>query len=242
MSYERSFSILDSVDSTNNYAMGKVHAGMAKHGQAWFAKHQTAGKGQRGNTWLSRPDDNIILTVIIQPGTAFPIGSFYFNALVSMTCLQFLRQWDSHNFSIKWPNDLYWRDRKAGGMLIENVIQGNEWKWAVVGIGININQEEFPEGVKNPCSLSLINEQKFDSIELARELHTRIVDDLEKRPSAQEILQDYNHHLFQKNKEVKLKKGNSTFSTTIKEVDAFGRLHTEDTMERCFEFGEVSWV
>jgi BirA family biotin operon repressor/biotin-[acetyl-CoA-carboxylase] ligase len=152
MKHVRSFSILNSVDSTNNYAMGKVHAGMAKHGQAWFANDQTAGKGQRGRTWASTPGENIILTVVIQPDALLTTKTFPFNAYIALTCLDFLQKTAGDHFSIKWPNDLYWCDRKAGGILIENVIQGTEWKWSVVGIGINVNQLTFPESVTNAVS------------------------------------------------------------------------------------------
>ena len=222
--------------------MGKVHAGMAKHGQAWFAKDQTAGKGQRGNVWVSQPEDNIILTVSLQPGSIFPMGTFYFNAFVALTCIKFLQKWDEKNFTIKWPNDLYWRDRKAGGILIENVIQGSEWRWAVVGIGINVNQADFPDHLKNPVSLNLITDRKFDAVELGKQLHTMLMEDFSHLPPVDRLLNEYNQHLYQKNKEVKLKKENSSFFTRIKEVDSFGNLQTEDTMERSFKFGEVSWI
>jgi len=242
MKLETSFSILDSVDSTNNYAMGKVHAGMAKHGQAWFAKDQTAGKGQRGNTWISKPGDNIILTVSLRPDSLFTAKNFYFNAFIALTCLKFLRKIAGENFSIKWPNDLYWNDRKAGGILIENVIQGTEWRWSVVGIGINVNQDEFSDALKNPVSLSLITGRKYETIELARELHEMIMQEFIHTSVPETIMEEYNKNLYKKDSQVKLRKENSSFITTIKGVDAFGSLLTEDTLERSFAFGEVSWV
>ncbi len=242
MKQETSFSILDSVDSTNNYAMGMVHAGMAKHGQAWFARDQTAGKGQRGNTWLSKPGENIILTVSLRPKSLFTAKNFYFNAYIALSCLKFLQKIAGEHFSIKWPNDLYWNDRKAGGILIENVIQGNEWRWAIVGTGINVNQVDFPPGLKNPVSRAQITGSVFNAVELAKHLHHKIVADFSILPAPENLLEEYNHHLYKKGQEAKLKKNNSSFFTTIKEVDAFGTLHTEDTMQRSFTFGEVSWI
>lgn len=242
MEHERSFSILDSVDSTNNYAMGMVHAGLAKHGQAWFAKDQTAGKGQRGNSWFSEPGENIILTVCLHPKSLFTAKNFYFTAFIALTCLKFLEKTTGEQFSIKWPNDLNWNDRKAGGILIENVIQGGDWRWSVVGMGINLNQVNFPPDLKNPVSLAQITGLRYDAIQLARELHAAIVDDLGRLSAPEILLEEYNNHLYQKEKNVKLKKGNGSFVTKIKGVDAFGNLHTEDTLERSFTFGEVSWV
>ena len=222
--------------------MGIVHAGLAKHGQAWFAKDQTAGKGQRGNTWLSHPGDNIILTVSLQPASVFTVDKFYFNACIALSTLKFLREYGGEDFFIKWPNDLYWRDRKAGGILIENVIQGQTWRWSVVGIGINVNQKDFPTRLLNPVSLSLITGQGYDAVELAMKLHEIILDDLASLTSPELILQAYNDNLYKKDQEVRLKKDNGYFLTTIKGVDAFGNLLTEDVMERSFTFGEVSWI
>ena len=70
--------------------------------------------------------------------------------------------------SIKWPNDIYWRDRKAGGILIENILQGKKWKFAIVGIGININQTLFPASLPNPVSLKQITGKTFNVVELGK--------------------------------------------------------------------------
>lgn len=238
------FSILDSVDSTNNYAMGQVHAGLAKHGKAWFANNQTAGKGQRGKAWQSSPGDNIILSIIIEPFPGTGVHRFSFNASIVLACIYFLQSLTAESFKIKWPNDIYWRDRKAGGILIENVLQGNQWKWSVIGVGININQTNFPMNLKNPVSLKDITGIKYDTIALAKQLHTFILKwiELPDEVPVVKIMQDYNAVLYKKDEEVQLRKNNIVFKTHIKEVDQFGNLLTRDVMDRSFIFGEVEWL
>lgn len=238
------FHILDQVDSTNNYAMGKVHAGLAKHGMAWFAWFQTSGKGQRGRSWLSEPGENIMLSVALEPPALFNFHPFLFNALIANTCRQWLNRYFSGEIKIKWPNDLYINDRKAGGILIENNYQGKSWKWGVAGIGININQVTFPPEAGRPISLKQLTGSSFDTIELARELHLSLLEafSLVKPSDLTVILKDYNAHLYKKGELVRLRKQNIVFETIVKEADANGRLHTEDNMTRQFDFGEVEWV
>lgn len=238
------FNVLDSVDSTNNYAMAKLQEGTAKHGMAWFAHEQTAGRGQQGKNWESRAGQNIALSIVIQPAKLFHLNQFYFNALLSNICQQFLRNYAGEEISVKWPNDLYWRDRKAGGILIENKLSGRSWKWAVVGIGINVNQMAFSSRLLNPISIKKITGRTYDPIVLAGELHSQVLDGINNitEESFPNILLEYNERLFQKDKIAKLKKGNTGFETCIKGVNKFGQLLTEDVVERHFNFGEVEWV
>jgi hypothetical protein len=87
-----------------------------------------------------------------------PFQQFQLSACVAVGTCQFFSKYDADSFKIKWPNDIYWRDRKLGGILIENIIRSHEpgvanWDWAVAGIGMNINQTNFADGLKNPVSL-----------------------------------------------------------------------------------------
>ena len=168
------FSILDSVESTNNYATALAHAGLAKHGQTWFANEQFGGKGQRGKSWKSAPGDNLIMTILINPPTVFKAKPFLLSALIANECRQFLMDTSKEEFLVKWPNDIYWHDGKAGGILIENIYKGSEWEWAALGIGININQIEFDVALPNPVSLKKITGNFYDPIKLAKQLHERI--------------------------------------------------------------------
>ncbi len=238
------FKILDTVDSTNNYAMAMVRAGMAKHGMAIFAREQTAGKGQRGKTWQTQPGQNIALSLIIDTNTLRTDQQFYLSMCIALAVNNFIKQYTGGDTAIKWPNDLYWRDRKAGGILIETVFKGTKWKWAVVGIGININQNQFNELLPNPVSLNQITGKTYNVIKMAKLLYNVVMKKVEALSTmeADKILQEYNGHLYKLNQTVKLKKANAIFTTTIKGVSLSGQLHTADAMERQFDFGEVKWV
>lgn len=239
------FNILDTVDSTNNYAMAMVHAGLATHGMAWFAHEQTAGKGQRGKLWETEPGNNIILSIVLKPTGSFMLNPFYLSALMSTSCTEFLSKITGEEFYIKWPNDLYWRDRKTGGILIENKYSGENWNWAVVGIGINVNQTMFSNDLKNAVSLKQVcDKNDFDPVVLAQELHTFLLERYENfaNDDFAEIIKKYNIELYKKNQEVKLRKDNAVFSTTVLSVNPFGQLITQDTLQRTFDFGQVEWV
>jgi BirA family transcriptional regulator, biotin operon repressor / biotin---[acetyl-CoA-carboxylase] ligase len=236
------FTILDTVDSTNNYAMASIDDGLAKHGMAWFANEQTAGKGQRGKGWASEKGKNIAMSLVLNPGQLKLTSQFHLSAAVALACFEFLSGYIDGETKIKWPNDLFWRDRKAGGILIENKFQGKTWKWVVVGIGININQTVFDKGLANAVSLKQITGKIFNSVDLAKELQALLMKKLQEALSLQKILEQYNQHLYKINELVTLKKDGVKFDTVIKEVSPQGKLVTVDAIEREFDFGEVEWV
>lgn len=244
MPEDRFFKILDTVDSTNNYAMARVQAGMASHGMAWFAHEQTAGKGQRGKGWETQPGKNIAMSLVLQPDFLDAKQQFYLSAAIALACFEFFSGYAGEETKIKWPNDLFWRDRKAGGVLIENVFHGKKWKWAIVGIGININQVSFDKAIKNPVSLKQITGKEFDTVALAKELYTLLMKKIQELStrSFDKILEDYNTHLYKLNKNVLLKIENSIFETVIKTISAEGKLLTVDSTDREFDFGEVEWI
>ena len=144
---------------------------------------------------------------------------------------------------IKWPNDLYFNDNKAGGILIENIFNGSEWLWAAVGIGINVNQIDFKPESSNATSLQIICNKIFEPIELGKKLHRMLIENFENAESFCDdyYINYYNEHLYKKNQSVKLKNGNIVFTTTIKEVNRKGQLVTTDTLERQFNTGEIKW-
>jgi BirA family biotin operon repressor/biotin-[acetyl-CoA-carboxylase] ligase len=237
------FIILPSIDSTNNYAMRQIQAGMATHGITWFAREQTAGKGQRGKSWVAAPNQNIMLSTVIIPGLAFT-RQFSLSATVALACYDFYKKYAAEETSIKWPNDLYWRDRKAGGILIENVFRGSDWLYAVVGIGININQVQFDASLPNPVSLKQITGKEYDAVQLAKELCEALDRRYQSLIAGNEglMLQQYQQVLYKIHQPVTLKKGSMLFETTIQGVNDNGRLLTKDVIEREFDFGEVEFV
>lgn len=234
----------DTIDSTNSYAIDSLQANLAAHGTAYLAHHQTAGKGQRGKKWITEPSRNIILSVIVDATSLTIQQQFQLSVAVALACCDFFNTYAGNETSIKWPNDIYWRDRKAAGILIENIVKGNVWQWAVIGIGMNINQTAFGENAKNPVSLKQITGKQFDTVELAKEL----CDCLEKRyqqllaTDFTTLLDEYNQQLYKAGQTVKLKKDTATFNCTIKHVNINGQLVVSGAAKDYFEFGEVEWV
>jgi len=170
ISLGETLSFLPRVDSTNNYAMAQIRAGLAKHGNGYFAAEQTAGKGQRGKGWQAEPGANIILSLVLQPHWLQVSRQFHLSAAVALGCYDFFHSLAGDDTSLKWPNDIYWRDRKAGGILIENLLSGNSWQFSVAGIGLNINQTHFPDALANPVSLRQITGREWDVPHLIKEL------------------------------------------------------------------------
>jgi BirA family transcriptional regulator, biotin operon repressor / biotin---[acetyl-CoA-carboxylase] ligase len=249
---------LQSVDSTNNYALERVHAGLTQHGETFFAHEQMAGKGQWGRVWSSEKDTNIILSVVVKPAPLQLAQQFQLSACVSVAVREFFARYGGDATSIKWPNDLYWQDRKAGGILIESVIGSRDpiiigsrpdnyrvgsWEWSVIGIGININQTYFGELV-NPVSLKQITGRHFDTVEVAKEL-CRLLDSYFRQLIAGDfstIYLQYLSHLYKRNETVRLKKDSRIFEAVIKNVSPTGRLVVQHAIEEDFDFGEIEWV
>ena len=238
------FNILKQVDSSNNYAMGKVHEGLAKHGMAWFAYEQISGKGQRGKKWVSVAGENIILSIAVMPSGVFDVSKFYFNALISVVIRKFIQELVTEKVFIKWPNDIYICDKKAGGVLIENIVNSTSWKWSVIGIGLNINQEDFDIELNNATSIFQITKNKVDIINLAQKLHENIINTIEKFSKADEmkIINEYNDFLYRKDIITTLKDSTGMFSAIIKRVDADGNLIVERENEISYRFGELEWI
>lgn len=256
---------LQSVDSTNNYAMAQVHAGLAKHGMAWFANDQYAGKGQRDKQWTASPGENITMSIALQPAFLEPSNQFQLSVTVAVAVHDFFSKYAGDETKIKWPNDLYWRDRKAGGILIENIIgtdstqltvtripspttnyqpQTVNYKWAIVGIGININQTSFPESLPNPVSLKQITGKDWEPLVLAEELHQNILTRFEqlKNEGFDVLLSLYRSQLYQLNQPQKFKKENRIFDATVKSVTPSGQLVLQHATEEFFNFGDIEWI
>lgn len=235
--------ILDSIDSTNNYAMGLLRTNSAANGLAIFAQEQTAGKGRRGKAWKSNKNENIMMSIIADAHHLSINHQFKISAAAALATFD-LFNFYRLNQKIKWPNDIFLNDRKAAGILIENVIKGHVWQWSVIGIGVNVNQTEFEGADYNPTSLRQITNQTYNVIELAAQLRLNVIERYRqlKEGNFGRMINEYNKNLFRLNEKVKLKKGNIVFETVIKGVTEQGELITFDTMERKFGFDEVQWV
>ena len=233
---------LPTVDSTNNYAMGLVHAGMAQHGAAVFTHEQTKGRGQRNKNWSSQAKSNIAISIVIEPKGLSSSQVFILSKAIAIGTLNFFNSYAQSDVKIKWPNDIYWRDRKAGGILIDNVFQGSDWKYAIAGIGLNINQTHFGE-LNKAVSLKQITGKDFEPLLLAKELCDcldKAYCNLTTKPPL--IASEYHRNLYKLDQKVKLKKESRIFEATIKDVTALGQLIVEHAAEERFDVGKVEWV
>ena len=254
-----SFIELQSVDSTNNYARQLIYEGLAQHGTIIFAHDQVAGKGQRNKVWTSEKAANIVLSILIKPQPLLLTEQFQLSACAAVAVQEFFMKYAGDDSKIKWPNDLYWQDRKAGGILIESVVRSSEsgvwnqesvaatagqWDWAIVGIGININQTSFPDDLPNPVSLKQITGKNFDAVALAKELCALLNEKFAEllNHGFENIYSRYLLHLYKRNATVKLKKGSRVFEAMIKEVNTSGQLVVQHSIEEIFDFGNVEWV
>jgi BirA family transcriptional regulator, biotin operon repressor / biotin---[acetyl-CoA-carboxylase] ligase len=238
------FLVLAQVDSTNIYAIDKVQANLAAHGAAFFAHHQTKGKGQMGKQWKDDSGSNILLTVVINTQFLLISQQFAISIMTALACYDFFSQYAGEETKIKWPNDLYWRDRKAGGILIENHLKGSIWQYSVLGMGININQTVFDSQINNPVSLKQITGKSFDPVALAKELCQSLEKRFQELESGgmQAQLEAYNQILYKKGERVSLKKDNILFQPMIKEVRANGRLVVDNGLEEDYDLGQLVWV
>ena len=159
---------LSEIDSTNMYAMEQIHAQKALSGSVYQTDFQTNGKGQHGRIWESHRGENLLCTYILELNTLkqgknwVPSEQLGFSAAVALGAQAFFMEFAGEETKIKKPNDIYWRDRKAGGILIENIVRGTDWTWTVIGIGLNINQTRFSNEAGNPVSLKQITGKDWD--------------------------------------------------------------------------------
>ena len=156
--------------------MAQIKAGLAKTGSCFRADYQTHGKGQHGRVWESSKGQNILCSYILELKQLdalkkwTPTDQIGFSAAIALGIRAFFDAYTNGDTKIKRPNDIYWRDRKAGGILIENLLKGKEWTWAVIGIGININQTVFSPEAPNPVSLKQITGLDWDILSLQEAL------------------------------------------------------------------------
>ncbi len=244
------FTELTEVDSTNIYAMNQVKTNLAGHGAAFLAQKQWAGKGQMGKVWEAETGQNILLSVVLDPKKlvfdGLALEPSVVSMLVAVGCFNFFITYAGDETSIKWPNDIYWRDRKAAGILIENSFRGPIWQWSIAGMGVNINQTEFGTGLNKAVSLKQITGKTFQVPALAKELCSYIDAALQmlidKGPDT--LLALYNNVLYKKGERVHLEIEGQKITATICRVLSNGHLEieTENGIKQSHALGAIQWL
>lgn len=151
---------MPSCHSTNDTAREMLAKPDTSEGLVVITDHQTAGKGQRGNSWLSADGMNLTFSVILKPNFLDVSRQFYLNMISSLAVMKTVKHFlPEVNAQVKWPNDVLIDTQKTCGILIENGIKKNRLDYSIVGIGLNVNQHAF--GLNTATSLAHVSGRLF---------------------------------------------------------------------------------
>ena len=232
--------------STNDIASEKLRSGELEAGDIVISDHQYAGRGQRGNSWESKPGKNLTFSIVLKPSFIHPAQNFYLNIITSLAIFEVLVKMNSESFTIKWPNDIMYKDQKLGGILIENIIQSTSIKNTVIGIGLNVNQSSFNNSVRATSLKSIFN-QSFK----LNALLNKIIQQFEieylllKSRHLKELRSRYLSHLYWRNEIHTFTsfKWPGKFQGVIRGIDGSGRLRIEYRKEiRVFNLNEIAYL
>ncbi len=150
---------LEETQSTNSY-LRELCLKPTEEFTTVATSFQTAGRGQRGNSWESEAGQNLLFSFVLHPHFLEVRQQFLLSQIVSLSIKEVLETF-TNEISIKWPNDIYWRNKKIAGILIENDLTGSHLEQSIIGVGININQQEFHSLAPNPVSLRQITGKEY---------------------------------------------------------------------------------
>lgn len=227
------------VDSTNSFLKNLLsNSKPVPEGTVIMAEEQYAGRGQQQNTWHSEPGKNLTFSILLKPHFLSVDAQFDLNRAVSLGVHDALQLILGDRLKIKWPNDIYYADRKLGGILIENTIQSGLLRDSVVGIGLNINQENFPPGASNATSVKQILQKDYDLTLLLSEICKHIeVYYLKLKADQIDFVRDtYLNRLYWLNEVKRFESNNRVFDGRVKNVLPNGLLVIEDTNGQQLEF------
>lgn len=155
------------IDSTNKYLQNLLEEGDDVVDNIVVTDFQSSGKGQGNNVWQSEPGKNLLFSVALDMRCIKAENQFVLTQMVSVAMINVLKNYlpEEHLF-IKWPNDIYFKDKKIAGILIKNEIKGMMLGTSIIGIGLNVNQESFDENIPNPISMKMITGKDYDLEEI----------------------------------------------------------------------------
>lgn len=191
--------------------------------------YQRKGKGQGTNSWESEPGKNLLFSMLFYPDFLAPAKQFLLSKAVAIAIVEVFNQ-IKNGFHIKWPNDIYYGEKKVAGILIETAIMGNKLKHAIVGMGINANQEIFHEA-PNPVSLKQILHADTDIGNLLHSLEKSLWKQYQflKSGRTTELNQQYSKYLFRRDGIWPFKDENGVFYASIENVEEEGQLILKTT-------------
>lgn len=233
---------LDTIDSTNSEALRRLPE--LADGTVLAAREQTAGRGQRGNTWFTEPGKNLTFSIVLKGLSLWAPEAIRLNYLASVAVASYL-EGRGVRADIKWPNDIYVGGRKICGMLLENTLgPGGKLLASVVGIGINLNQKEFPQ-LANATSLALCTGREYE-LETELEEFLALFEGLLPQLRSEQLSASYSARLFRRGVEARYHDllTDREYRGVIEGVEPDGRLHIRsvDGEDYYYRFKEVSYI
>ena len=239
----------DSIGSTNTYLRDLKGGDPEYDYEVAVADFQTAGRGQKGNTWESEQGKNLLFSILAHPRNIKVQEQFYISEAIALTVsdsvIAALGPEYSDGVSVKWSNDVYWKDFKMAGILIENTLQGDRILDTVAGVGLDVNQEVFLSDAPNPISLKNITGRDFDRDAILNDIVQRFIGYMERteqeRPEADRL---YRERLYRREGFHKFRDENGIFEARIEGIRPDGclMLQTLDGEHRVYEFKQVQFV
>jgi BirA family biotin operon repressor/biotin-[acetyl-CoA-carboxylase] ligase len=235
----------ETLTSTNNKALSLLKMKEIPEGTVICADFQTAGKGQSGNKWESEKGRNLLISIILYPESVSPVDQFLISMTIALGIIDFTEKY-CHGSSIKWPNDIYIKNAKIAGILIENSILGEKIESSVAGIGYNINQDKFGPGIPNPVSLKIITGKEFDTGACLREM-LAVIDIRYKHllyGDRERIRNEYSSRLYRSGEWHAYRSAGIQFEGKIRDVSASGNLRIEEKNGKLreFSFKELDYI
>lgn len=240
---------LNEVDSTNNYLkhIADDESSEAQEGLMVCAEFQSKGRGYSTNTWESKRGENLTFSILFYPVFLQPSEMFLISQFVSLGIIDFLSNYIDRKFlSIKWPNDIYWKDKKICGILIENLLSSQRIEYSIIGIGLNVNQTKFESSAPNPVSISQITGKKYSvneaAIKIKQTIFARYLSLL--KGGFKQIQLDYVNSLYRRDGFYKYNDGKEIFKAKIVGLRDNGglTLQREDGVEKEYMFKEIEYV
>ena len=226
--------------STNDIAMAGLKKPDMYEGCIVITDNQVAGRGQLGNEWISSPGLNLTFSIVLKPNSTFIREQFFLNMAVSLSILDVLKEiLPNEVVNVKWPNDIYVNENKIGGILIENTLRPPFLENATVGLGLNVNQNQFL--FDNATSLSVLTGEKFDLAKLLEDLIISLEIRYRQLKSGDFdlIKRDYIKNLLGYN-QVRMFYSEHRFKGTIRDISIEGKLKVEVDREiRTFDLKEI---
>lgn len=234
---------IKSTPSTNDFLKDFIRDNKVPEGFTVYTDFQTKGKGQPGNKWNAEKNQNLLFSIIVFPYDISIDKQFVISQIISFSIVKTLEKYID-NVKIKWPNDIYWNDKKLGGILIENSLQGNAIKHSIIGVGLNVNQITFPVEIPNPISMKQIIGKSFDRKRILAEIIENFSELFNDRNKFN-IKEKYLNSLFRKDEFYQYKTiDGELFSAKVADIESDGKLilQTPKNEKKEFYFKEIEFI